>query len=474
MATDAFLFAPHISEPNPTCDDVHHKTVEVGEASEMLPAPLVEAKNAVRSTYATLTHHYAFGDNRTWQDISDTLSDGPYYISADSLKLANEKAPFTRKDAEGNVEDSLDVGRLEGKELCVTLYRPAYGGEKPVEGDMTLMSMAKEMNKKDAPEVTLRKTVDQLKMWNPELAKTDEDALLQKGTILQIESKVNKNLVYRQMKKADKSLGAIKVQFKSLSDDIDSANHFLKSIGSSPDKPGAFGYLPYIAQKPGKGESIISLPQIQVGFTMDGRPVNVALPKKPETPNKPTPSRPGNEVDNKPPRINPMEGSISKAKDIPPAIKAAMLRQYKNSEYIQAAVLAGQIKTESNFKIHDKSSAGADGPAQFTPSTWQGAGRDGNHDGKKDMHNPDDAFAAQVDYMDKMYVWAANQKEKGNLRGDTLELALQAYNRGQGKVLALGHVATRADFDAGRVPTMETVNYPIRVKNYAKRYGYKG
>lgn len=45
------------------------------------------------------------------------------------------------------------------------------------------------------------------------------------------------------------------------------------------------------------------------------------------------------------------------------------------------------------------SSAGALGPMQFMPATWRAYGRDGNHDGHKNVHDPADAVPAAAGYL---------------------------------------------------------------------------
>jgi membrane-bound lytic murein transglycosylase B len=45
------------------------------------------------------------------------------------------------------------------------------------------------------------------------------------------------------------------------------------------------------------------------------------------------------------------------------------------------------------------SAAGALGPMQFMPATWRVYGRDGNHDGRKNIHDPADAIPAAAHYL---------------------------------------------------------------------------
>lgn len=63
-------------------------------------------------------------------------------------------------------------------------------------------------------------------------------------------------------------------------------------------------------------------------------------------------------------------------------------------------ILAAVGKIESNHGENmGPSSAGAMGPMQFLPSTWQTAGVDGNKDGEKNIMDPEDAIPAAAKYL---------------------------------------------------------------------------
>jgi membrane-bound lytic murein transglycosylase B len=63
-------------------------------------------------------------------------------------------------------------------------------------------------------------------------------------------------------------------------------------------------------------------------------------------------------------------------------------------------VLAGIGKVESDHGRNAvRSSAGAQGPMQFMPATWRAYGVDGNRDGRKDIHDPEDAIPAAAGYL---------------------------------------------------------------------------
>ena len=120
--------------------------------------------------------------------------------------------------------------------------------------------------------------------------------------------------------------------------------------------------------------------------------------------------------------------------------------------------VAAQIDQESNWNPNAGSSAGARGIAQFIPSTWASAGKDGDGDGQADIWNPHDAIWSQGNYMCGLASQVETAKKSGKLTGDTLQLTLAAYNAGLGSVLKYG----------GIPPFTETTNYVKRIVDLAR------
>ena len=88
---------------------------------------------------------------------------------------------------------------------------------------------------------------------------------------------------------------------------------------------------------------------------------------------------------------------------------------------LSAAVVAAQINYESSFRADARSPAGAEGIAQFLPSTFASYGPKGGS-----PWNPADAFIAYANYMSELL-----KEEKGSVRK-----ALAAYNAGPGNLSA--------------------------------------
>ena len=93
---------------------------------------------------------------------------------------------------------------------------------------------------------------------------------------------------------------------------------------------------------------------------------------------------------------------------------------------IPQSIVAEQINLESGFNPNAKSSAGAEGIAQFEPGTFKSYGTGS-------PFNPADAFAAYIKYMKSLL------KQEGG----SVYKALEAYNAGPGNLKAgSGYAAT--------------------------------
>ncbi len=143
--------------------------------------------------------------------------------------------------------------------------------------------------------------------------------------------------------------------------------------------------------------------------------------------------------------------------NVPAEYEADVLRAGSICQVVTPSVIAAQIDQESGWNPKAVSGAGAQGIAQFMPSTWASAGKDGDGDGKADIWNPHDAIWSQGNYMCGLASQVETAKKSGKLTGDTLELTLAAYNAGLGSVLRYGMVP----------PFEETINYVRRIKELA-------
>lgn len=127
-------------------------------------------------------------------------------------------------------------------------------------------------------------------------------------------------------------------------------------------------------------------------------------------------------------------GSLKIGKGGVPAAYAGLIQKAADAcrEGLPASVLAAQLKQESGFRADPgKSSAGALGIAQFMPGTWKKAKVDGNHDGRADPLDPEDAIPAQGEMMCDLLGTA---KKHPGYNGSAVELALAGYNAGWGRV----------------------------------------
>ena len=145
---------------------------------------------------------------------------------------------------------------------------------------------------------------------------------------------------------------------------------------------------------------------------------------------------------------------------VPAEYRDDVLKAGKVCQVITPPVIAAQIEAESGWNPRAGSGAGAQGIAQFMPSTWASVGLDGDGDGKADIWNPHDAIWTQGHYMCNLVSRVEEAKAAGRVRGDTLQLALAAYNAGLGAVLSYG----------GIPPYSETQGYVKRIMGLIPKY----
>lgn len=116
---------------------------------------------------------------------------------------------------------------------------------------------------------------------------------------------------------------------------------------------------------------------------------------------------------------------------------------------ISPALIAAQLGHESSFNPRAVSPVGAEGIAQFMPSTWRIWGKDYSGDGVADIWNAQDAIGSQADYMCGLVSMIKSWINQGRVSGDVVQLALAGYNAGPDWILR----------DRGMPPDPETRNY---------------
>lgn len=125
----------------------------------------------------------------------------------------------------------------------------------------------------------------------------------------------------------------------------------------------------------------------------------------------------------------PAEGGL---KGVPAEYRPWLTKAARDCSHpeITPALLAAQLNQESRFSTGAVSDAGARGPAQFMPASWDTWGRDADSNGVADPTDVGDAVTAQG----RMMCSLVGQAKSSGYADDPRELALAGYNAGWGAV----------------------------------------
>ncbi len=121
---------------------------------------------------------------------------------------------------------------------------------------------------------------------------------------------------------------------------------------------------------------------------------------------------------------------------------------------LNPALLAAQLYQESGWRPDAKSTAQAQGIAQFIPGTWAAHGVDGDKDGDRDVWDPKDAIPSAANYDCKL---ASYVKDAPGSQTDNM---LAAYNAGAYAVIKY----------AGVPPYRETKNYVATIRKMEQSF----
>lgn len=115
---------------------------------------------------------------------------------------------------------------------------------------------------------------------------------------------------------------------------------------------------------------------------------------------------------------------------VPASLEGLINRWGNRCETLTPALLAAQLFQESGFSTRRglRSSAGAQGIAQFIPATWATHGLDGDGDGDRDVWDPKDAIPSAAHYD------CAVARQVRKVPGDPIKNMLAGYNAGPHRV----------------------------------------
>lgn len=128
-------------------------------------------------------------------------------------------------------------------------------------------------------------------------------------------------------------------------------------------------------------------------------------------------------------------GPISLGPGVPEQHRADVLAGGERCPRISPSILAAQLAVESDWNPRAVSPAGAQGIAQFMPTTWATWGGDLDEDGTASPFDPGDAIRAQADYLCHLLDLVTAAGFGGGDPVTITSLALAAYNAGPGAVI---------------------------------------
>ncbi|SDN13868.1 Murein DD-endopeptidase MepM and murein hydrolase activator NlpD, contain LysM domain [Lentzea albidocapillata subsp. violacea] len=152
----------------------------------------------------------------------------------------------------------------------------------------------------------------------------------------------------------------------------------------------------------------------------------------------------------------PVGGEL-KSGAVPEKYRALIIASTKMCPEITAPLLGGLLRHESaGWNENAVSPVGAQGLAQFMPSTWAAVGKDYNGNGVNSPFDWGDSIPAAGKYLCD----SVGQIRRAGLKGDVIDLALASYNAGFGAVLRYG----------GIPPYQETQKYVKIIRGYAAEF----
>jgi hypothetical protein len=127
---------------------------------------------------------------------------------------------------------------------------------------------------------------------------------------------------------------------------------------------------------------------------------------------------------------------------------------------ISPAIIAAQDQVESGWDPAARNSgSGAEGIAQFLPSTWPSWARNDDGTGNVSPFNPDDAIMAQGRYDCSLAVFSQQLVSAGHASGNITDLALACYNAGPGQVEGAHGVPSDAASYVQQIDSLAATRY---------------